>query len=80
MDRMVEEAGEILLDNYQDRTIREGLSLIGWKPEQRPYPAAADAVEWWLYGESTGDYSRSHKKKPIFYLRMKRRRRTSSDS
>lgn len=49
---MAAEAGEILLDNFQDRTIREGLSLIGWKPEQREYPAASEAVEWWLYGKS----------------------------
>ncbi|KAI4593551.1 hypothetical protein KJ359_009237 [Pestalotiopsis sp. 9143b] len=49
LDRLAAEAGELLVDNIQDRTIREGLSLIGWKPEQREYPAAAEAVEWFLY-------------------------------
>lgn len=50
LDELAAEAGELLTDNIQDRTIREGLSLIGWKPEQREYPAAAEAVEWFLYG------------------------------
>lgn len=50
LDRLAAEAGELLVDNIQDRTIREGLSLVGWKPEQREYPAAAEAVEWFLYG------------------------------
>lgn len=49
--KMAAEAGEILTDNLQDRTIREGLSIVGWKPTQRDYPAAASAVEWWLYGK-----------------------------
>ncbi|KAF3023543.1 hypothetical protein E8E14_009684 [Neopestalotiopsis sp. 37M] len=49
LDELAAEAGELLTDNIQDRTIREGLSLIGWKPEQREYPAAAEAVEWFLY-------------------------------
>jgi polyamine oxidase len=47
---MSAQAGQILKDNIQDRTIREGLSLVDWKPTQREYPAAAEAVEWWLYG------------------------------
>ncbi|KAK7716792.1 hypothetical protein SLS63_010995 [Diaporthe eres] len=47
--RMTQEAGELLTDNIQDKTIREGLMHVGWKPDQRDYPAAADAVEWWLY-------------------------------
>lgn len=46
---MTTEAGELLTDNIQDKTIREGLTHVGWKPSQRDYPAAADAVEWWLY-------------------------------
>lgn len=50
MSRMAAEAGELLVDNIQDRSIREGLALVGWKPNQRTYPQAADAVEWWLYG------------------------------
>ncbi|KAI0534429.1 putative flavin-containing polyamine oxidase [Xylaria digitata] len=49
LERMEERAGEILKDNRQDPTVRTGLSLIGWKPSQRDYPAASDAVEWWLY-------------------------------
>ncbi|KAH8785108.1 hypothetical protein F5883DRAFT_402416 [Diaporthe sp. PMI_573] len=47
--RMTQEAGELLTDNIQDKTIREGLVHVGWQPDQRDYPAAADAVEWWLY-------------------------------
>lgn len=47
--RMTQEAGELVTDNIQDKTIREGLMHVGWKPDQRDYPAAADAVEWWLY-------------------------------
>lgn len=47
--RMTQEAGELLTDNIQDKTIREGLMHVGWVPDQRDYPAAADAVEWWLY-------------------------------
>ncbi|KAI1365138.1 putative flavin-containing polyamine oxidase [Xylaria arbuscula] len=46
---MGERAGEILEDNLQDPTVRAGLSLVGWKPSQRAYPEASDAVEWWLY-------------------------------
>ncbi|KAK8035533.1 hypothetical protein PG993_010528 [Apiospora rasikravindrae] len=49
VDRMGAEAGELLADNIQDRTMREGLTHVGWKPSQRDYPQAADAVEWWLY-------------------------------
>ncbi|KAK8135635.1 hypothetical protein PG984_003575 [Apiospora sp. TS-2023a] len=49
VDRMAAEAGELLSDNIQDRTMREGLAHVGWKPEQRDYPQAAEAVEWWLY-------------------------------
>lgn len=50
VSRMAAEAGELLVDNIQDRTLREGLTHVGWKPNQREYPQAADAVEWWLYG------------------------------
>lgn len=46
---MTQEAGELLTGNIQDKTIREGLMHVGWQPDQRDYPAAADAVEWWLY-------------------------------
>ncbi|KAK7966390.1 polyamine oxidase (propane-1-3-diamine-forming) [Apiospora aurea] len=49
VERMVAVAGELLADNIQDRTMREGLTHAGWKPNQRKYPQAADAVEWWLY-------------------------------
>ena len=50
LDRLLAEAGEILKDNLQDRTVRAGLSLAGWKPELTDYPMAAEAVEWWLWG------------------------------
>jgi polyamine oxidase len=49
LERIGSEAGELLSDNIQDRTLRQGLALVDWKPEQRQYPQAADAVEWWLY-------------------------------
>ncbi|KAK8856749.1 flavin-containing polyamine oxidase [Apiospora arundinis] len=49
VSRMAAEAGELLVDNIQDRTLREGLNHVGWKPNQRGYPQAADAVEWWQY-------------------------------
>ncbi|KAH8660621.1 putative flavin-containing polyamine oxidase [Xylariales sp. PMI_506] len=49
LSAMEDTAGEILKDNLQDPTVREGLSIIGWKPSQRPYPEAAETVEWWLY-------------------------------
>ncbi|KAH7032746.1 flavin-containing amine oxidoreductase-domain containing protein [Microdochium trichocladiopsis] len=49
VDRLSAKAGEILVDNLQDRTIREGFRAVGWKPEQRKNPAHAEAVEWWLY-------------------------------
>ncbi|KAI0425740.1 putative flavin-containing polyamine oxidase [Xylaria sp. FL1042] len=42
MEEMEERAGEILGENQQDSTLRAGLSLIGWKPSQRPYPAASE--------------------------------------
>ena len=39
-----EDAGYILVDNLQDRSVRSGLSLAGWKPKQ---DKQAQAVEWW---------------------------------
>jgi hypothetical protein len=51
LNRLKAEAGEILTENLQDMTVREGLSLVDWKPEQREYPMAAEAVEWWLWGK-----------------------------
>lgn len=49
MEEMTAEAGVLLKDNIQDRTLRQGLTHVGWVPEQRDYPQAAEAVEWWLY-------------------------------
>lgn len=49
MEAVAAEAGELLANNIQDRTLRQGLTHVGWKPEQRDYPQAAEAVEWWLY-------------------------------
>lgn len=49
MERLQGDAEELINDNIQDRTVRQGLALTGWNPEQRDYPQAADAVEWWLY-------------------------------
>ena len=39
-----QDAGYILLDNLQDRSVRSGLSLAGWKPKNDSH---AQAVEWW---------------------------------
>ncbi|KAL9608515.1 MAG: hypothetical protein Q9167_006666 [Letrouitia subvulpina] len=39
-------AGVLLSQNLQDRTMRAGLSLAGWKPKKS---AAAQAVEWWIF-------------------------------
>lgn len=47
--RMTQEAGELLSDNIQDKTIHECIVLVGWNLDQRDDPAAADAVEWRLY-------------------------------
>lgn len=49
VDKLSEVADELLEENIQDRTFRQGLALADWNPEQRDYPQAADAVEWWLY-------------------------------
>ncbi|GAW27390.1 putative flavin containing polyamine [Rosellinia necatrix] len=49
LEEMERRAGEILKENQQDPTVRAGLSLVGWKPSQRKYPAASEAVEWWMY-------------------------------
>lgn len=39
-----EDAGYILINNLQDRSVRSGLSLAGWKPGK---DMEAQAVEWW---------------------------------
>jgi len=39
-----QDAGYILIDNLQDRSVRSGLSLAGWKPAKDMH---AQAVEWW---------------------------------
>ena len=44
-------AGTLLKDNLQDLSVREGLRLAGWKPDEMDHEMAARAVEWWLYGE-----------------------------
>lgn len=41
-----QDAGDILTQNLQDRSVRSGLSLAGWKPGK---DAAAQAVEWWQF-------------------------------
>lgn len=41
-----QDAGVLLSQNLQDRTMRAGLSLAGWKPKKS---AAAQAVEWWIF-------------------------------
>lgn len=41
-----QDAGYILTENLQDRSVRSGLSLAGWKPGK---DAASQAVEWWEF-------------------------------
>jgi len=41
-----QDAGYILADNLQDRSVRSGLSLAGWHPRQNK---AQQAVEWWQF-------------------------------
>ena len=41
-----QDAGDILTQNLQDRSVRSGLSLAGWKPGK---DSAAQAVEWWEF-------------------------------
>lgn len=44
-----QDAGTILLENLQDRSVRAGLSLSGWKPKKN---MRKQAVEWWEWGMS----------------------------
>jgi len=39
-----QDAGHILKENLQDRSVRAGLTLAGWKPKRN---MEAQAVEWW---------------------------------
>lgn len=41
-----QDAGYILTQNLQDRSVRSGLRLAGWKPGRN---TAAQAVEWWEF-------------------------------
>ena len=41
-----QDAGYILTRNFQDRSLRSGLSLAGWKPG---HDKAQQAVEWWEF-------------------------------
>ncbi|KAI4127256.1 MAG: hypothetical protein LQ338_003299 [Usnochroma carphineum] len=41
-----QDAGYILSQNLQDRSVRAGLSLAGWRPGKN---TAAQAVEWWEF-------------------------------
>jgi polyamine oxidase len=44
-------AGTILTENLQDRSMRAGLRQAGWKP--KPLDAMAQAVEWWQWDWET---------------------------
>lgn len=44
--KLEQDAGHILTQNLQDRSVRSGLSLAGWKPGK---DSAAQAVEWWEF-------------------------------
>ena len=41
-----QDAGEILVQNLQDRSMRVGLSVAGWKPKK---DMLAQAAEWWEF-------------------------------
>lgn len=45
-----QDAGRILTENLQDRSMRAGISMAGWKPKKN---MAAQAVEWWMWGSSS---------------------------
>lgn len=59
-DAAAEQAGIILKENYQDMTVRSGLSLAGWKPKRDDM--TAQAVEWWEWG------TQRHRKQHRFVL------------
>jgi polyamine oxidase len=44
-----QDAGYLLTNNLQDRSIRAGLMLAGWKPLASDNPMAEQAVEWWSF-------------------------------
>jgi polyamine oxidase len=44
-----QDAGRILTENLQDRSMRAGLSMADWKSKKS---MAAQAVEWWMWGSS----------------------------
>jgi polyamine oxidase len=44
-----QDAGDILSQNLQDRSVRAGLSLSGWKLKESN--TRKSAVEWWDWGE-----------------------------
>lgn len=41
-----QDAGTILTENYQDRTMRTGFSIADWKPKKN---MKDQAVEWWKF-------------------------------
>jgi len=41
-----QDAGYILTENLQDRSVRSGLALGGWKPRKN---MKAQAIEWWQF-------------------------------
>lgn len=43
---MEQDAGYILSENLQDRSVRSALRLAGWKPRQN---MEAQATEWWQF-------------------------------
>lgn len=43
---MEQDAGYILTENLQDRSVRSALSLAGWKPRKN---MEAQAIEWWQF-------------------------------
>lgn len=52
-DKMSADAGYILTENLQDRTVRSALSLADWRPRQKKDKMAAYAIEWWEWDWET---------------------------
>jgi polyamine oxidase len=46
-----QQAGKMLTENLQDMSIREGLSVAGWNPDEMDDEMLARAYEWWTWGE-----------------------------
>ena len=63
---MEQDAGYILTENLQDRSVRSALSLAGWKPKKN---MEAQAIEWWQFDwEYANTPVRTVRGSPIFLV------------